>query len=570
MTDPYSGTLTLDVLERLSEPDSVALARRTPTGWRTVTIGEFHRQVVQVAKGLVASGVEPGDRVALLSATRYEWTVADYAIWWAGAVTVPIYETSSAEQVRHIVSDAQAVACIAETPRLGEVAGCDLTWIITEGGIDALVESGAAVSDQALDERRAALSADSPATIVYTSGTTTLPRGCVLTHGNLRAELAGATQQLPELFTPADASTLLLLPLAHMFARIVQIGAIRSGAVLAHAGPARSVPDDLATFQPTFVLAVPRVFERALNAVSTRAYADGRGRSFDRAVAAAIAYSRGFEGPDGRQDKPGVSLRARHLAYEKRVYEPLRAAFGGRLEWAVCGGAPLGERLAHFLRGAGIGILEGYGLTETSAAICVNTPDDVRIGTVGRPLPRVETRLAPDGELQVRGPQVFAGYWNDPEATDQVLDADGWFATGDIAEADADGFLRIVGRKKEILVTAGGKQVAPAVLEDRVRAHPAVSQCLVVGDGKPFVGALVTIDRNAWAGRLDSPELRDQVQQAIDEANQQVSQAEAIRNFAIVEDDWTEANGYLTPSYKVKRYAVLRDFHDLIETLFVR
>lgn len=567
MTDPYGGTLTLDVLERLDQPRSPALARRAAGGWQRVTIGEFHSRVTAVAKGLIAAGVGVGDRVTLLSSTRYEWTVADYAIWWAGAVTVPIYETSSPEQVAYIVSDSGAVAGIAETPRLAELLATDPTWVISTGGMDALVAAGVDVTDQELEERRASITAESPATIVYTSGTTTLPRGCVLTHGNLRAELAGAIERLPDLFTREDASTLLVLPLAHVFARVVQIGAIRTGTVLAHASQARAVTDDLATFGPTFLLAVPRVFERALNAASTRAYADGRGKMFDRAVAAAIAYSRGFEGEQG---KPGVGLRARQLAYEKRVYEPLRQAFGGRLEWAVCGGAPLGERLAHFLRGAGINILEGYGLTETSAAVCVNSPREVRIGTVGRPLPGVELRLAPDGELQVRGRQVFAGYWNDPEATAQVLDADGWFSTGDIAESDPDGFLRITGRKKEILVTAGGKNVAPGVLEDRVRAHPVVSHCLVVGDGKPFVGALVTIDRQTWEGPLDSPELSDLVQQAIDDANEQVSQAEAIRRFAIVTDDWTEKNGYLTPSYKVKRYAVLRDFHDTIETLFVR
>ena len=567
MTDPYGGTLTLDVLQRLDKPDSPALARRAAGGWHRVTIGEFHSQVTAVAKGLIAAGVGVGERVALLSSTRYEWTVADYAIWWAGAVTVPIYETSSAEQVAHIGSDSGAVAGIAENPRLAELLTTDQTWVISTGGIDALVAAGFDVTDQQLEERRASITSESPATIVYTSGTTTLPRGCVLTHGNLRAELAGAIERLPELFTAKDASTLLVLPLAHVFARIVQIGALRTGTVLAHAGQARAVADDLATFQPTFLLAVPRVFERALNAASTRAYADGRGKMFDRAVAAAIAYSRGFESEQG---KPGIGLRARQLTYTKRVYEPLRDAFGGTLEWAVCGGAPLGERLAHFLRGAGINILEGYGLTETSAAVCVNTPKDLRIGTVGRPLPGVELRLAPDGELQVRGRQVFAGYWNDAEATAQVLDADGWFSTGDLAESDTDGFLRITGRKKEILVTAGGKNVAPGVLEDRVRAHPVVSQCLVVGDGKPFVGALVTIDRQAWEGPLDSPELRDLVQQAVDDANDQVSQAEAIRRFAIVTEDWTERNGYLTPSYKVKRYAVLRDFHDTIETLFVR
>ncbi|EFQ83418.1 AMP-binding enzyme [Aeromicrobium marinum DSM 15272] len=573
-SDPYGGNLTLDVLDRLADRDAVALSRLTSRGWTDVTIGTFHREVTAVAKGLVAHGIEPGDRVALLSKTRYEWTLLDYAIWWAGAVTVPIYETSSVAQIAWILADSGAAGCVAESAAHVErvnAASADApslraVWSLQSDAVAALVAAGRDVSDDDLEARRAAVTAESPATIVYTSGTTGRPKGCVLTHGNLRAELAGALEILPDLFGQDDATTLLFLPLAHVFARIIQVGAIRSGATLGHTADVGDLVGHLGEFRPTFVLAVPRVFEKVFNSASAKAWADGRGPVFDRAAATAIAYSRAQV--DG--GRPGVALRARHRVFDRLVYGRIRDALGGRAAWAISGGAPLGERLAHFYRGIGVTVLEGYGLTETTAALCVNTPDDQRIGTVGRPFPRTEARVADDGELQFRGPQVFSGYWNDPEATAQVLDEHGWFSTGDLGEIDDDGFVRITGRKKEILVTAGGKNVAPAVLEDQVRAHAVVSQCVVVGDGKPFIAALVTVDREAWDGPLDSPDLRAKVQAAVDEANAQVSQAESIRSFSILAEDFTEDNGYLTPSLKVRRHAVLRDFHDHIEALFVR
>jgi long-chain acyl-CoA synthetase len=343
------------------------------------------------------------------------------------------------------------------------------------------------------------------------------------------------------------------------------VGAIRAGVRLGHTADVKDLGTHLREFEPTFVLAVPRVFEKVFNAASVTAYADGRGKIFDRAVQAAIAYSRAQD-----SGKPGVTLRTRHALFDRLVYGKLRESFGGQAEWAISGGAPLGERLAHFYRGIGIPVLEGYGLTETTAALCVNTPEHHRIGTVGRPFPDTEVEVASDGELRFRGPQVFTGYWNDPDATAEVLDADGWLSSGDVGDVDDDGYVRVTGRKKEILVTAGGKNVAPAVLEDRVRSHPYVSQCLVVGDGKPFVAALVTIDREAWTGSLDDPVLESAVQDAVDDANALVSQAESIRKFVILPDDWTEDNGYLTPSFKVKRNTVLRDFHDTVEALFVR
>lgn len=568
------GNLTDDLLDRLAaDPDAVALARRGPDGWSDVTVAAFHADVVAVAKGLVASGVRPGDRVALLSRTRYEWTLVDYAIWWAGAVTVPVYETSSADQVAWILSDSGAVAAVVESAQhLGRVDerrdDCpDLShvWTIDEGGLEEVREAGASISDADLEAARSTLTPDSLATLIYTSGTTGRPKGCCLTHGNFRAELGGALERLPELFGREDASTLLFLPLAHVFARIIQVGAIRSGTRLGHTADVKDLVDDLGEYRPTFVLAVPRVFEKVFNSASTKAYADGKGAVFDRAVATAIAYSKAQDGK-----RVGLALRARHALFDRLVYGRLREALGGRAEWAISGGAPLGDRLAHFYRGIGVTVLEGYGLTETTAALCVNTPEAQRIGTVGRPFPGTEVRVADDGELLFRGPQVFTGYWQNEEATATALDADGWFATGDLGDVDDDGFVRITGRKKEILVTAGGKNVAPAVLEDRVRAHPVVSQCLVVGDGKPFIAALVTVDREAWTGPLDSPELEAQVQQAVDDANALVSQAESIRKFVVLEDDWTEDNGYLTPSFKVKRTAVLRDLHDTVEALFSR
>ncbi|GAA2070706.1 AMP-dependent synthetase/ligase [Aeromicrobium halocynthiae] len=576
------GNLTHDVLDLLaSRPEAVVLARRRDGQWHDVTVEQMHREVTAVAKGLLAAGVRPGDRVALMSKTRYEWTICDYAIWWAGAVTVPIYETSSAEQVRWILEDSGAVAAIAETAehveRIESVrSGTDLrhVWAIevpssasaaAVGAVDHLTVSGAAVDDADLERARGGLTSTSLATIIYTSGTTGRPKGCCLTHGNFRAELGGALERLPDLFEREGASTLLFLPLAHVFARIIQVGAVRAGARLGHTADVTDLVEHLGEFQPTFVLAVPRVFEKVFNSASAKAYADGKGKVFDQAVKTAIARSKSLD--DGR---PRPVLRARHALFDRLVYGKLRQALGGHAEWAISGGAPLGERLAHFYRGIGVTVLEGYGLTETTAALAVNTPTEQRIGTVGRPFPLTEVRVAGDGELQFRGPQVFAGYWGNDEATAEILDPDGWFSTGDLGDVDADGFVRVTGRKKEIIVTAGGKNVAPAVLEDRVRAHPYVSQCLVVGDGKPFVAAMITVDPEAWTGSLEDPELQAEIQRAVDDANTQVSQAESIRRFVVLEDDWTEDNGYLTPSFKVKRNAVLRDFHDRVEALFVR
>ncbi len=584
---PATGNLTDDVVTNAAEaPDAVVFSRRhgADAGWSDVTAADFLAEVRAVAKGLVAAGIRTGDRVGLISKTRYEWTLVDYAIWFAGAVTVPIYETSSAEQIEWILSDSGAVAVVAEGPdhtariaqRRSALPELNHVWSLTDNAVDVLRRLGDDIGDGDLEARRTSATPLDLATVIYTSGTTGRPKGCELTHGCFMFELGVAVPELDDLFAGDDASTLLFLPLAHVFARIVQIGAVKARARLGHSADVKRLLPDLAEFQPTFVLAVPRVFEKVFNTASQRATSDGRGAIFDRAAETAIAYSRALD-----RGKVPVRVRARHAVFSRLVYARLRAALGGRCRYAVSGGAPLGDRLGHFYRGIGLTVLEGYGLTETTAAVTVNRPDAVKIGTVGQPLPGTEVRVGDDGELLFRGGQVFAGYWRNEEATAAVLDRDGWFHTGDVGEIDEEGFVRITGRMKEILVTAGGKNVAPSVLEDRVRAHALVDQCLVVGDGQPFIAALVTIDREAFAdwaaahGRtgdvaayLDDPELRAEIQKAVDDANAAVSRAESIRSFAILAVDWTEEGGQLTPSLKLKRNVVVREHKDDVAALF--
>src|SRR4051795_5155568 len=533
MEPPTSGNLTDDLVVNAAEaPRAVAFSRRTGEAWEDVTAGAFLTEVRAVAKGLVAAGIEAGERVALISKTRYEWTLLDYAIWFAGAVTVPVYETSSAEQVQWILQDSGARAVVAETPehvaRVNEVRkdldGLNHVWSITDNAVDILTRLGQDISDEALEERRTTAGPGDLATLIYTSGTTGRPKGCRLTHGNFMVELGVAVQELDQLFDTDDASTLLFLPLAHVFARIIQIGCVKSRTRLGHSADIKNLVADLQAFRPTFVLAVPRVFEKVFNTASQRATADGRGAIFDRAAETAIAYSRGLD-----RGRPSLGVRAQHALFSRLVYGKLRDALGGRCQYAVSGGAPLGERLGHFYRGIGVTVLEGYGLTETTAALTVNLPEALKIGTVGRPIPGTSVRVAEDGELLFKGGQVFVGYWKNDAATAEVLESDGWFHTGDVGEVDDEGFVRITGRKKEILVTAGGKNVAPAVLEDRVRAHALVDQCLVVGDGRPFIAALVTLDREsiaAWAEQhgktskvdhlVDDADLRAEIEAAVD------------------------------------------------------
>ncbi len=588
---PEHGNLTDAVVTNATvAPGQVILQRQETKGgsWNPVTSQEFLDSVRGIAKGLIAAGVEVGDRVALVSKTRYEWTLFDYAIWFAGAVAVPIYETSSVEQIEWILSDSAARAVVAEGPALmANIASVrrDLTelnhvWSISDNAVDVLTRLGEDISDADLEARRTTASPSDLATLVYTSGTTGRPKGCMLTHGNFMFELGVAVNDLGELFENEEAATLLFLPLAHVFARIIQVGAIQSRTCLSHSSDIKSLVPDLQEVRPTFILAVPRVFEKVFNTASQRATADGRGKIFDRGADIAIAYSQAYEG-NGSSTRIPWRLRAQHAVFERILYPRLRGALGGNCSYALSGGAPLGERLGHFYRGIGLSILEGYGLTETTAALCVNLPGAHRVGTVGRPLSGTSVRVADDGELLFRGGQVFAGYWKNEEATAEVLDSDGWFHTGDVGEIDDEGFVRVTGRKKEILVTAGGKNVAPAALEDRVRAHSLVSQCLVVGEGQPFIAALVTLDDEsvvAWSQNQGKrvpkdvsrdPAIRAAVQEAIDDANRSVSKAESIRKFAILQQDWTEEGGHLTPSLKLKRSLVTREFKDQIADLYI-
>ncbi|SDG84948.1 long-chain acyl-CoA synthetase [Sinosporangium album] len=584
---PASATLTDTVFERGERDPGVVVFRRSDgERWRSVTAGEFRGEVAKLAKGLISAGVEPGDRVALMSRTRYEWTVADYAIWAAGAVSVPIYETSSAEQVKWIISDSGSKSVIVEhadhEARVREVLA-DLPdlkniWNIEEGSLDELARAGADISDATLEESRTSRIGADLATIIYTSGTTGMPKGCRLTHDNLlftaRNVMDGPLEQL---FKVRDRAALLFLPLAHSFARIIEVVLVETATVIGHSPNMRNIAPDLLSFKPTFLLAVPRVFEKVYNAAEQKAVAGGKGAIFQRAADVAIAWSRA-ESSGGA----GLGLRLKHALFDKLVYSKLRAATGGELSAAVSGGSALGERLGHFFRGVGIEVVEGYGLTETSAPSTVNMPGANKIGTVGKPFPGVTIRIADDGEILVKGRHVFKGYWNNEESTREVLDEDGWFHTGDLGALDADGYLRITGRTKEILVTAGGKNVAPAPMEDRIRAHPLVSQALVVGDDRPFIAALITLDPEAveqWKsanGRQGAtlselakdPAVLADVQKAVDEANSHVSSAEAIKKFVVLDADITEESGHLTPKLSIKRNIVYRDFASEINALY--
>ncbi len=571
---------------------STSFRRRIDGGWIDVTAREFAGQVSAVAKGLIAAGIEHGDRIALMSKTRYEWTLLDYAIWAAGGSTVPIYETSSAEQVEWILSDSGAKAVVVESPahremiqelvdRLGEPA---LVWQIdaTTGGgkpgaaIDELTALGAEISDNAVRDRATMVGAEDLATLIYTSGTTGRPKGCEITHRNLLAVTRAAVSEFTRLMQPEN-SLLLFLPLAHVFARIIQCCCVYARITLGHTPDVKNLVAELADFRPTLVLAVPRVFEKVYNSARQKAHDDGKGRIFDIAAATAVEWSRAQE-----TGGAGLALRAKHAIFDQLVYSKLRAVLGGRCLAAVSGGAPLGERLGHFFRGIGVPVLEGYGLTETSAPATVNTEKHVKIGTVGQPLPGVTIRIDDDGEVLIKSPGVLRRYWHNDQVTQEAL-IDGWFHTGDLGELDEDGFLRITGRKKEIIVTATGKNVSPAALEDRIRAHRLISQCMVLGDKQRFIAALITLDaevlpawraeRNKPAGSsvadlIDDPDLRAEVQRAVDDANKTVSRAEAIRKFCILPGDFTEAGGQLTPSLKVKRVVVAKEFAAEIESLY--
>ncbi|MFF4216208.1 AMP-dependent synthetase/ligase [Streptomyces nondiastaticus] len=584
---PADGNLT-DLIRRnaAQRPDVVVIGRKAGNRWEDVTAAAFLAEVRTAAKGLIASGVRPGDRVALMSRTRYEWTLLDFAIWSAGGVTVPVYETSSAEQIQWILSDSGAVGCIVETTdheaavesikdRLPELAH---VWQIEAGAVERLREAGADVTDEEVDERSALANADSPATIVYTSGTTGRPKGCVLTHRAFFAECGNAVERLKPLFNTGDSSVLLFLPTAHVFGRLVEICAMLAPIRLGCVPDIRNLTDELASFRPTLILGVPRVFEKVYNGARAKAQADGKGKIFDKAADTAIAYSRALDAPSG----PGLGLRVKHAVFDRLVYGKLRAVLGGRATHAISGGGPLGERLGHFYRGIGFTVLEGYGLTESCAATTFNPWDRPKIGTVGQPLPGSVVRIADDGEVLLHGEHLFQGYWNNETATEEAM-SDAWFHTGDLGTLDEDGYLTITGRKKEIIVTAGGKNVAPAVIEDRIRAHALIAECMVVGDARPFVGALVTLDEDflpRWladhgkpagmtpAELAEDPDLLADVQKAVDDGNAAVSKAESVRKFRILPAQFTEASGHVTPSLKLKRNVVAKDFADEIEAIY--
>jgi long-chain acyl-CoA synthetase len=586
-TVPDDANLTDAVLGNADEhPDEVVFDRKVDGSWQPVSAKHFASEVKALAAGLIASGIKAGDRVCIMSGTRYEWTLADYAIWTAGAVTVPIYETSSTEQLEWIVSDSGAVAIFLETAGHREsfervrasLPGELQVWGIESGGIDELVEAGRSLTEDDIEQRRRTLRPESLATIIYTSGTTGRPKGCELTHRNFLFDAMSTTEGLEEMFG-TDQSTLLFLPLAHVFARIIQVGCVQQRVRMGHTADIKNLMKDLATFKPTFVLSVPRMFEKVYNTAKQKAHADGKGAIFDLAERVAIEYSKSLDGSVVRRS----ALELPHRVFDALVYSKLRAALGGEAHAAISGGAPLGARLGHFFRGVGIPIYEGYGLTETTAGATVNRPGAMKVGSVGRPIPGCTIKIADeDGEILLKGDNVFTGYYHNAAATTEALE-DGWFHTGDIGALDAEGYLTITGRKKELIVTAGGKNVAPAVLEDRLRANPLVSQCMVVGDQQPFIAALVTVDEESFptwksvhgksaeatvADLVDDPDLVADVQAAVDEANKAVSKAEAIKAFRILATDWTVESGHLTPSLKVKRNVVLDNYADVVEQIY--
>ena len=561
-------------------PEMRMAAKRAGDHFVDVSTGEFVARARALAKGLVANGVGAGDRVALMAHTRLEWMEVDYAILFAGAVTVPIYDTSSAEQVDWILADSGAVLIVVETPTMGAIVEelSDRHVVtIEEGGLEQLERDGSGVSDAILDERVEAVRADDLATIVYTSGTTGRPKGCMLTHRNLRTNVAQTQDAIGPALRDGD-SALLFLPLAHSLTKINALFGVESGLRAAFATDVAHVPEELAMTRPTLICAVPRIFEKVYNSARRRAHDEHKGWIFDRAADVAIRWSQ--ERTEGRL-RPWT--RAAHTVFDPLVYKKIRAALGGNLRLAYSGGGPLGERLTHFFAGIGLDIYEGYGLTETSPALTVNKPGAWKPGTVGQPLAGTTIRIAPDGEILAKGPQVFSGYWRNPDATAATFDADGWFLTGDIGELDDEGYLRITGRKKELLVTAAGKNVAPAPLEDRLRSHELISQAVVVGDARPFIAALVTIDDVAfveWAGAhgqagmsiadlRDADALRAEVQAAVDDANRSVSRAESIRQFAILPRDLTIEDDELTPTLKVRRAAVHKSYADVIDSIYL-
>lgn len=584
--DPEANATDLLVERVAATPDAALFSLPDGDGWKDVTAAEFHRQVIALAKGIVAAGIQPGDKIGLMCKTRYEWTLIDFATWFAGAVLVPIYETSSPAQVQWNMSDSGAVAVILEDAemfsRFDEVHP-DLpliqnVWQLHLGDLEKLVNAGADVPDEEIERRRNLARGEDIGTLIYTSGSTGRPKGCVLTHSNFVELSRNAAEAIKEVVTPpGGASTLLFITTAHVFARFIAVLCVTGGVKVGHQADTKQLLPALASFKPTFLLAVPRVFEKVYNSAEQKAEAGGRGKIFRAAAQVAVEHSKAVEA-----GSVPFGLKLKFALYDRLVFSKLRAAMGGRVKYAVSGSAPLGSHLGHFYHSLGIKILEGYGLTETTAPATVNRPDMFKIGTVGPVLPGVAVRLVEDGEIEVKGINVFKEYWKNPEATAAAFD-DGWFRTGDLGSLDDDGYLTITGRKKEIIVTAGGKNVSPAALEDPIRANPLVSQVIVVGDQKPFIAALITLDTEmlpTWlanngedkdmtlAEASVNPAVNAEIQRAIDTANQGVSRAESVRKFVILATDLTEASGHLTPKLSIKRNVILADFADVIDGVY--
>ena len=583
--DPNANATDL-LIDRVAEtPDLPIFALPTGNGgWSDLTAAEFLAQVRALSKGLIASGIQPGDKIGLICKTRYEWTLIDFATWFAGAVLVPIYETSSPAQVLWNLSDSGAMAIITETPdhfaRFDEVRP-DLplitsVWQIGLGDLDKLVAAGKDVTDEEVERRRTLATGSDLATLIYTAGTTGRPKGCVLTHSNFVELCRNARLAIPEVVRPGS-STLLFITTAHIFARFISILCIHGGVKVGHQPDTKQLLPAMGSFKPTFLLAVPRVFEKVYNSSEQKAEAGGKGRIFRAAADVAIAHSKALDA--GRVP---LGLMLKFAIFDKLVYGKIKAALGGRVKYAVSGSAPLGLRLGHFYRSLGMTILEGYGLTETTAPITVNLASHFKIGKVGPPLPGCSVRLAEDGEIQARGVNIFDGYWNNAAATASVFDGE-WFTTGDIGTIDEDGYLEITGRKKEIIVTASGKNVSPAALEDPIRANPIIDQVIAVGEQKPFIAALITLDREmlpVWLNNngedanlpleqaVHHPRVLAEIQRAVDAANETVSRAESIRKFVVLPVDLTEASGHLTPKLSIKRNVILTDFADAIDGMY--
>jgi long-chain acyl-CoA synthetase len=593
---PVGGLADVVFQHAQEDPGHIALGRKDEAGqWRDVSAAEFRDEVLALAKGLLARGIRFGDRVAIMARTRYEWTLFDFALWTIGAQVVPVYPTSSAEQCFWMLYDSECTAAVVEhedhamtiatvidrLPRLGQL------WQLDSGAVQELYDAGAPLDDEVVHRHRQAVTPDSTATIIYTSGTTGRPKGCVITHGNLMFETDTVIERWEPVFHSKrgdEAATLLFLPLAHVFGRMVQVAAVRGRVRFGHQPQlnATALLPDLAAFRPTFFLAVPYIFEKVFNAARRKAEKEGRAGPFEKAVEVAVKYADAMEAKAwGTGPGPSAALRMQHQVFDKLVYAKVRAAMGGRVRHAMSGGSAMDRRLGLFFAGAGVHIYEGYGLTETTAAATANPPERTRYGTVGVPIPGMTVHIADDGEIWLRGDNVFQGYLNNQKATDATLH-DGWLATGDLGALDEDGYLTITGRKKEILVTSGGKSVSPGVLEERVRDHPLVAQCIVVGNDRPYIAALVTLDQEAvehWLamhgkpGMTPSELVRDaaletEVRRAVVAANTLVSQAESIRTFRILAQPFTEEHGLLTPSLKLKRKAIENAYADEVEALY--